>query len=451
MNSLLFLFFYFSFLIFWYYLIKYSGIKFLTISIPSFLIISIIVFQYLGYPILFYFLNDYRAKFVQDRSIMLTIFLITCYTTTLIILGFIFAKKTFGPLHLKNRYNSFSSTIFLDRQLSRFILYLFFALSILVLLIYISKIGFGNIALLSLFGENDTSIKLLRSNMGNSFDGKYHWYRLFMRDFLSITSVALFGFYLLRKKLFYLLFFTISFFISCFSMIIATEKAPIIWYLVSLFLIYILIKKNGRIDIKNIIWLGFFVFLLLGFIYVNFMGSSDIPEGMKNAIFRITTGQIQPLYHYLEIFPKHIDFFWGRSFPNPGGLMPYESASVPKKVFAFVFPEKIESGIVGSMPTFFWGDMYANFGYAGIIFPPFFIGFLLYGLNILLFRFPMTPIFLSVYIWIILHYKSLAVTSLGKFIIDIKMFIVIFFLILVLSTPNYLKIKYLKFKKSSKM
>jgi hypothetical protein len=103
------------------------------------------------------------------------------------------------------------------------------------------------------------------------------------------------------------------------------------------------------------------------------------------------------------------------------------------------------------MPTFFWGDMYANFGYAGIIFPPFFIGFLLYGLNILLFRFPMTPIFLSVYIWIILHYKSLAVTSLGKFIIDIKMFIVIFFLILVLSTPNYLKIKYLKFKKSSKM
>ena len=98
------------------------------------------------------------------------------------------------------------------------------------------------------------------------------------------------------------------------------------------------------------------------------------------------------------------------------------------------------------MPTFFWGDIYANFGFAGVILLPFFIGFLLYGLNVFLFRFPMTPIFLSVYIWIILHYKSLAITSLGRFIIDIKMFIVIFFLILVLSIPNNLKIKYFKKK-----
>ena len=96
---------------------------------------------------------------------MLTMFWITSYTTTLIILGLIFAKKIFGSLHLKNQYNPFSGTIVPDRQLSRFILYLFFVLSILVLLIYISKIGFGNIAVLSLLGENDTSIKLLRSNM----------------------------------------------------------------------------------------------------------------------------------------------------------------------------------------------------------------------------------------------------------------------------------------------
>ena len=337
MNSFFFLFFFIFFLIIWFFLLKCSGVKILTISIPSFLIISIIVFQYLGYPILFYFLSDYRAQFVQDRSIMLTMFLVTCYTTTLIILGFVFAKKTFGPLHLKNQYNPFSGTIVPDRQLSRFILYLFFVLSILVLLIYIIKIGLGNIAVLSLLGENDTQIKLLRSNMGNSFDGKYHWYRLFMRDFLSITSVSLFGFYLLRKKLFYLLFFIISFFISCFSMVMATEKGPIIWYLISLFSIYILIKKNGIIEIKNLILLGFFVFLLLSFIYVNFMGSSDMLTGFKNSIYRITTGQIQPLYHYLEIFPKHMDFFWGRSFPNPGGLMPYDTVSVTKMFLHLYF------------------------------------------------------------------------------------------------------------------
>ena len=46
------------------------------------------------------------------------------------------------------------------------------------------------------------------------------------------------------------------------------------------------------------------------------MGSSDILEGMKNAIFGITTGQIQPLYHYLEIF-QNILIFLGTLFPKP--------------------------------------------------------------------------------------------------------------------------------------
>ena len=87
MDSFFFLFFYFLLFIFWFYLLKYSGVKILTISIPSVLIISIFVYQYLGYPILFFFLNDYRAQFVQDRGIILTMFFMTSYTITFIIFG----------------------------------------------------------------------------------------------------------------------------------------------------------------------------------------------------------------------------------------------------------------------------------------------------------------------------------------------------------------------------
>ena len=57
----------------------------------------------------------------------------------------------------------------------------------------------------------------------------------------------------------------------------------------------------------------------------------------------------------------------------------------------------------------------------------FFIGFFIYGLNAVLIRFPMTPISLSIYIWIILHYRTLSGSSLSSFIIDVKMFIIILF------------------------
>jgi len=448
MDSFFFLFFYFLLFIFWFYLLKYSGVKILNISIPSFLIVSIFVFQYLGYPILFFFLDDYRAEFVQNRNIILKMFFLTSYTITMIILGFIFARKIFGPLHLQNQYNYPQKEIVNDKQLSRFILYLLFVLSLLVLMIYISKIGFNNIALLSVFDltENSISSKVLRANMGNAFDGKYHWYRLFMRDFLSIVSVGFFGFYLFRKKLFYLFIFIISFFISCFSMTMATEKSPLLWYFISLLLMYVLIRQNGQFKIKQIIGFGAFASLLLSFIYVNFMGSSDLFAGMTSAFSRIVTGQIHSLYHYVEIFPRQIDFLFGRSFPNPGSLLPFEPFNLTIEIHNYAFPEIAEEGIFGSMPTFFWGEMYANFGYLGIIIPTIFIGFFLYGLNIFLLKLPNTPIFLSFYIWIILHYRTLSETSLSHFILDTEMFIIIFVLIFILAAPNKLKLRFFKFK-----
>lgn len=357
-------------------------------------------------------------------------------------------KKTFGELHLQNQYNYPQQEIVNDKQLSRLILYFFFVLSLLVLMIYISKIGFNNIASLSVLNltENSISSKVLRANMGNAFDGKYHWYRLFMRDFLSITSVAFFGFYLVKKNFFYFLIFITSFFISCFSMTMATEKGPLLWYFISLFLMYVLIRQNGRFKIKQIIGFGVFASLLISFIYVNFMGSSDLFDGMTSAFSRIITEQMHSLYHYVEIFPRQIDFLFGRSFPNPGGLLPFEPFNLTKEIYNYTFPGMAKKGIVGSMPTFFLGEMYANFGYYGVIFPPFFIGFFLYGLNVFLLKLPKTPILLSFYIWIILHYKTLAESSLSSFIIDIALFIVFPIMILILSVSRGFKLRYFSFQ-----
>ncbi|MDC1098498.1 O-antigen ligase [Candidatus Pelagibacter ubique] len=449
MEEFLFLFLYISLPVFWLILLNNSGVKILTISIPSFLIISILIYQYLGYPILFFFINDYSAKFVQDREIIWKIFLLSSFTITFIIIGMVAAGKTFGPLHFKNQFNPNSNLILLDKQLSRYFIYLLFIISMFIFYIYLSKVGWNNIALFSIFNLTDqsSSIKELRSNMGNAFEGKYHWYRLFMRDFLSISSLALFGQYLIRKKYFYFLIFVLSFLVSLLSILSATEKSPALWYFISLVLMYLIIKNDSRLKLKHLIGLGIFATLLLGLIYVYFMNAPNLIKGIEYTFSRLTTGQIQGLYHYFTIFPNQVDFLFGKSFPNPGGLMPFEPYALSKEVYNIIFSSKDNKGIVGSMPTFYWGEMYANFGYLGVILPPFFIGYLLYLLNFIILKLPMTPITLSFYVYLILHYDGLAITSLSKFLIDIKIVLVFFIYVFVVSIPNKGIIKYFNSQK----
>lgn len=448
MEEFFFLFLYIFFLFTWLFMLKYSGVQILTISIPSFLIIAVFVYQYLGFPILFFFLNDYRANYVHDRAIIWEMFLWTSFTITLIIIGFIAARRSFGPLHLADQYNAFSNSINPTRFFQRLMLLILFIISVLVLVVYFYKIGWNNIPLLSAINISDQEIlkDVLRSNMGNAFDGKYHWYRLFMRDFLSIASVAFFGQWLLRKNFFSFILFIISFLICTFSMLMAIEKGPFLLYLISLILIYTIIKHQGRFHFKQLVKSGFFVFFIISLMYKYFMNAQTLWLGIESGFSRIFTGQMHALYHYLEIFPEQISFLWGRSFPNPGGLLPFEPFLLTKELSRMVFARNELMGVVGSMPTIYWGEMYANFSYLGIIIPPFFIGYFLYWLNTIIFRLPMTPVVLSFYIWIILHYKSLAGTSLSKFLIDTTMVIMILAFILFVVTFNKFKIRYFKFR-----
>ena len=180
--------------------------------------------------------------------------------------------------------------------------------------------------------------------------------------------------------------------------------------------------------------------------YVYFMNAPSLWMGIKYTFSRIFVGPIEALYHYLEIFPKQINFLWGRSFPNPGGLLPFEPFNLTQELSLIVFPKNELMGVVGSMPTIYWGEMYANFSYPGIIIPPFFIGYFLYWLNTIIFMLPMTPLVLSFFIWTILHYANLAVTSLSSFLIDTTMVIMILVLILFITIPNKFKIRYFKFR-----
>lgn len=174
------------------------------------------------------------------------------------------------------------------------------------------------------------------------------------------------------------------------------------------------------------------------------MGSPTIWAGIQNGFSRITMGQMGGLYHYLIIFPDQVDYLFGRSFPNPGGIFPWEPYRLTVEVMNIVNPRLAELGIVGSMPTFFWGEMYANFGYLGILIPPFFVGYVVYAINVLIFRLPMSPLTLAIFVWALLHIKNISGTGLSGYIINISGLIMASFTLIALGLIGRGVIKFRK-------
>ena len=430
--------------VFWLGLLRISGVRLLTISVPSVLMAAVLIRQYIGFPVLYFQLDDYRALFIQDHAIIWQMFLWSIYSITMIQLGFVAANRMMGPLHLQKQYNPFHDSVLSSRLTERLIVYVLFGVCVAVLALYISKIGVVKLALVAAFGsvDTDTSTKALRSAMGNAFEGKYHWYRIFMRDYLSMASFAFFAHWLLCHKRFPLFIFIVSFVITGFSMLMALEKGPFLWYLISLFLIYAIIRREGRLSYKLVSVLAPVGFFIIGLMYVYFMGSPNIWTGITSGFSRLTTGQMVGLYHYLVVFPDQVDYLLGNSFPNPGGIFPWEPYRLTVEVMNIVYPELEAKGVVGSMPTFFWGEMYANFGSLGILVPPFFIGYVVYMINILIFCLPMSPVVLAIFLSVTMYIKNLSGTGLSAYLIDLYGFSLLVFTLLFLSISGRGIIRY---------
>jgi len=289
---------------------------------------------------------------------------------------------------------------------------------------------------------NIADAKLARSMMGNDFGGKYHLYHLIMHHLFNIVTFALFSAYLLTRKKIILLFFIISFLGSSFSAVMATEKGPFASILIGLLLVYTLTILKRKVPIKIIIIFLIALFSSLTIFYIYFMGSENVVSAIGSILSRALAGSIQPAYYYLEFFPEHQEFLMGRSFPNPGGILPIEPYRITVEVMNWVHPN--DKGIVGSMPTVFWAEAYANFGFFGVLFIPFVVGLLIYIVYYLFDKIENTPIKIGFYVWTMQHFQTISITGFSGFLIDFYLIALTFIIITAIAFANNLKIKYYK-------
>lgn len=401
----------------WLILLNASKISLFKISIPSILLLFLFLFQYLGLPILYFGLDEYRAYDVEDSEIVIKIFLFTSLSMTFIIFGIITSERLFGQLKTFN----FKKTISSYRSLSFLFLILIFFICVFFLIKYINIVGFENLVISSSLGfvsENDLSINALRSSMTNSFDGNYHWYHLFIIEILFFITLSFLCYRYQRSSFFGNLFLIIAITVCSFSFIMSGQKAPILDLVIGLALVTILVNKNGKINLSSATKYGFFGLLIVIPLYFFFMSTSNFYDATTGVFSRTLTGAIEPIYYYLQYFPNEREFLLGATFPNPGGIFPYDPIPITQELMMWRNPSQ-PSDVVGSLPTVFWVEAFINFGILGIIYVSFFVGFVTYLLNVILLRLDNNFLTLAFYVWIILFIKDLSQSFFSDYLINI--------------------------------
>ncbi|ARM83539.1 oligosaccharide repeat unit polymerase [Marinobacter salarius] len=398
--------------------------------------VFLLMFSFVGTLPLFYFLDDYRYdNGVQDQFLVLQVLFYSSVNIIIFLCGVIFARKVLGfrPVPF------FSHEIRYLSVLQKALLIIIYAFCVFVLFIYLKKID--KVAIIIAITESVSSLQEYRSDMGNSFQGNYHWYKLVMRDVGSLLTFASFVLWLNRKNLTTFIAFSATLGYSVFVAIMATQKSPLAWLLIGLFMTYVLVRNNGLIPIRKLIPFVFAIISLLVVTYIFFMGSDSVGSALWSVFSRAFSGSISPAYFYLEFFPAHQDYLLGRTFPNPGGLMPYEPYQYTIEVMNWRFPSLASSGVVGTAPTVFWGEAYANFGPVGIPIVAFIMGGVTAVTSYLISKIEINPISIGFVVWLILKFRELAVSGFSAYFYNVYIISLVLIVFVILSVRGCFRIR----------
>lgn len=413
-------------------LLRVAGERINQISVLNVVALAIYVFSVLGLLPLFYKLDEYRVYTgVTSPELVFVVLLCSFVAISFFLLGAIFIRRTAG---LKP-YPVVSVEIKPLERMNLVALVVAFMGVLTVLALYLFKVE--QVALFVALKDGAAAAAVARSEMGNNFP-KYHRYSLIMHDLGTVVTLSFYALWLLKKNSMRLALFLVSFLVSVFVAVMATEKASLVWLFVGVFMVYYVVRKDGVVPKRDVVLLGMGVVFVLFVFNIYFMGS-DYP--LMSVFSRAFAGSISPAYFYLEYVPHVRDFYWFTTFPNPGGLLPHESVRYTVEIMNWKFPGNMERGVVGSMPTVFWGEAYLNFGFLGIPVVAFVMGCIVAAISFLVSRLELNAISIGFSTWVILHLKALGMTGFSGFLYDFYLVSISVMVLIMLSATLKLKLR----------
>lgn len=326
-------------------------------------VLSFFTLNYIGLAILYFGLDTYRWEIGISDPVLISqmlIYSIIAFATVSMTYWF-FNRRVFEP---------YASNIRASKQ-EKYLVGILTLFSAFIVIQYIRNLD-GIALLMALSGDFESAL-VARSDMSNNL-GSYRWFRI---GLMQVPMILFYFAYLNtpRNSALHILGLSGLFIIVAIILSLSTEKFAVIQFIIGL--LFLQMKYVRRLSISGILtWAGGLIGIVV-FFYMAFSGISELSEVIRIAGSRIFTGSIGTAHFYLEYFPEVHPFLFGRSLPNPMGIFPFESFSPAVEIMNWKFPIFLQKGIVGSSPSTFWAEGYANMGAVGVIIAALYIGTLL--------------------------------------------------------------------------
>ena len=323
-------------------------------------VLSFFALNYVGLAILYFQLDRYRFEIGINDPVLLSKMLIFS------ILAFVTVICTYSFLNPKLSTHDVAP-IMAKRQ-EKYLFAGFVIFSAFTVFQYVRDLN-GIALLLALYGDFDGAM-VARSDMSNNH-GSLHMFRLGLQQLPMILFY--FAYLSMQKPSFLHKAILVGLFgIVAFLLALSTEKFAVIQFIIGL--LFLRTKYVRRITFRGWVACGVAVIMIITFFYMFFSGFNELDVVLRVAASRIFTGSIGTAHFYLEYFPEVHPFLYGRSLPNPMGIFPWEPFSPAVEIMNWKFPAFLEKNIVGSSPSTFWAEGYANFGVFGVIVSALYLG-----------------------------------------------------------------------------
>jgi len=396
-------------------LLRLAKLSLLRPSIPMLFVVSYLVFSYIGFPYLVFGWNRNAIWLgATDRGVIIATWAYGGITLILVCLGFVYARWV---LNLRPDGLQLPKTDVVVRiSMVRIVALLLVCL--IALWIYIRSIP--AVALFGLLQNGGDNVRMARSDATNALSHAWR-YQFFPNQVAPFLSYVLLAAYVYKPQRRYLIGFVIAAAIAVFASIMNLTRGNLPFYAASLVFLYFLIRRK-KIPLRT----GFLYTIIAGGFVIGLIvaiSGTDMSSALYALLERTFSGYPLASYYYLIAFPNVHGFLWGQSFPNPGGLLPFEHFRLTVFVSEFIFGQLV--GIVGSAPGPFWTEMYANFGLIGVLLAPFPVGIFLWLLHVWTTTWPASPVYDGLITYLAFYIQPLSTSTLSRFFFVPEIFLIL--------------------------
>ncbi len=409
------------------WIVKLLGNNFI-LTLPGFFYVHFVIFIFLGSPVFFLLKGADNFQYIIATHLVMLIF-----PMGILIMN----KLMINDYQLT--FNGFMNKPVEDEQPGNQFLFLYLfvlGIAISITLLYYSKLEIIpiNFMINNLLGDiNITDLAKLRESSTTTFKlGKLHRYKFFMAQLIPFLVVlALLKSKLTKKNIWRFMFFALAVF-AMYRCISDLQKKPLLDFIILLFTASWIFK--GKINWKQVGVLIGVAVGILSLMYIFIMGLTNRPfitllEGISSRLF---LGQTAPLYYYFSLFPDSHDFLYGATLPNPGGIFQFEHFPITKWIFVNGLNRSWE--IVGTAPSAFIGEMYANFGFPIMALSILVLSLILQYIQIKFITRPRTLLLTAFYAYFVFLSGQFAMT--GMFIVA-HLYLILFLFTAILFVDGY--------------